>query len=412
MKALVLAGGVPQVDLILKLKQRGIYTLLADYYEYPVGKYYADEFYRISTLDVPSIRYLAQREQVDFLITVCTDQALLTVAQISEELELPCYIDFITARNVTNKAYMKQVMFDNYIPTAKFIITKTFEVDSLKDLKYPFIVKPVDCNSSKGIEKVKNIDEFKKAVSDAIALSRTNTAIVEEYIEGKEISVDVYVEKGKAKVLDITTSEKLNDDKKFIIYRTWHPANISNTICMKVGIISQKIVDAFGLRDTPMLIQMLINKDDVYVIEFSERTGGGAKYFTVKNRSGFDVVNAVIDLTLGIKPLVKPCTPQRKYLIDEYVYCKPGIYDHVEGFDLLKEAGSILEYYVFKWKGAELTTIKSSGDRLCGFSIEADTIEELYEKHFLCNRRVKALSVNGEDLIRHDLLDAINFTNA
>ena len=217
-KALVLAGGIPQVDLILKLKQRGIYTILADCNESPVAKHYSDEFYRISTLDLQAIRCLAKQERVDFIITVCTDQAILTVAQVSEQLSLPCFIDSITARNVTNKAYMKHVLLENFIPTAKCYVTSILEEEYIKDWQYPMVVKPVDCNSSKGVIKVTNIDELKTAFLNAVDLSRTNTAIIEEFIEGKEISVDVYVENGKAIVLDITTSEKLQDEKRFVIF--------------------------------------------------------------------------------------------------------------------------------------------------------------------------------------------------
>ena len=115
MKALVLAGGFPQIALIEELKRRGIFTLLADYYENPVAKPFADKFYRASTLDVDAIRGIAVSEKVDFIITACTDQALLTVARVSEELGLPCYIDYKTALNVTNKQYMKKVFQDRGI---------------------------------------------------------------------------------------------------------------------------------------------------------------------------------------------------------------------------------------------------------------------------------------------------------
>ena len=38
MKALVLAGGFPQIALIQELKKRDVYVILADYYEEPVAK--------------------------------------------------------------------------------------------------------------------------------------------------------------------------------------------------------------------------------------------------------------------------------------------------------------------------------------------------------------------------------------
>ena len=89
MKALVLAGGFPQIALLKELRKRGYKTVLADYYENPVAKPYADAFYRASTLDVAAITEIAKDENVDFLITACTDQALLTVAKVSQDLNLP-----------------------------------------------------------------------------------------------------------------------------------------------------------------------------------------------------------------------------------------------------------------------------------------------------------------------------------
>lgn len=404
MKALVLAGGLPQIDLIQKLKARGIETILADYYNHPVARDYADKFYRISTLDVDAVRQLAIDEKVDFIITVCTDQALLTVAQVSEDLGLPCYIDYETARNVTNKAYMKKVFAENNIPSARFVIAGKLEEIDYTSWRFPLIVKPVDCNSSKGVRRVENEAEFKNAFQEAVLLSRTNTAIVEEFITGKELSVDVYVENGKAIVLDITTSEKLKVKDRFIIFRTWHPANISNSIRVKVERIAQQIADSFKITNSPMLIQMLTDGKDAYVIEFSARTGGGVKHFSIERRTGVDIVSAVIDLTLGNRPQIEAKNPPTKYMVDEYIYCAPGVYDHVEGFEDLKNEGIIRDYYVFRWKESVFDSVENSGDRIGAFTIEGENIEELQEKHARVNRTVKVLSMTGKDIMRHDLL--------
>jgi len=188
MKALVLAGGFPQIALVEELKKRGIEVILADYNENPVAKEYADSFYQVSTLDIPAITEVAKIEKVDFLITACTDQALLTVACVSEKLGLPCYIDYETALNVTNKSYMKAMFEAHGIPSAKHVIMAELEEDKISGMEYPLIVKPVDCNSSKGVKRADNIDELRDAFSEAVRLSRTDTAIVEEFIEGPELT--------------------------------------------------------------------------------------------------------------------------------------------------------------------------------------------------------------------------------
>lgn len=412
MKALVLAGGFPQIDLIIKLKNRGIQTLLADYYENPVAKKYADKFFRISTLDVDAIRNLSIEEKVDFLITACTDQALLTVAKVSEELGLPCYIDYETARNVTNKEFMKEMMLKNSIPSANYYIFNKFEEIKLGEIFFPLIVKPVDCNSSKGVRLVSNVEELENAFYAALDLSRSKKVILEEYIKGKELSVDVFVENSKALVLDITTSEKINVKDKFVIFRTWHPANISKNEKDKINLIVQKIADVFGIVNAPMLIQMLSDGENVSVIEFSARTGGGVKHLSILRRTGVDIISTLIDLTLGNTPHLELTSPKTKFMLDEYIYCNPGAFDSIYGFDDLKNKGIILDYYVFKWKGAVFDLIENSGDRIGGFTIQGDSLEELQFKHNMVNDSVKVLSDNGIDIMKHELLTQIDYLNS
>lgn len=409
MKALVLAGGLPQIKLINELKQKGIETILADYYPSPVAKPYADKFYQISTLDVPAITKLAKDENVNFLITVCTDQALLTVAKVSEELGLPCYIDYQTGLNVTNKQYMKQVFVENNISTAKHVVMGTFDEKRIKDFSYPLIVKPVDCNSSKGVRKVENLQELKTAFDDAVKLSRTKTAIVEDFISGKELSVDVYVENGIAKVLNISELEKIPEKDKFVIFRSSCLDNISEKIRERVRETAQQIADAFNLENSPMLIQMMSDENNVYVLEFSARTGGGEKFVVIEKVTGFDVIDSVIELTLGNKPHVDISKGKYKYVSTEFIYCKPGIFKEIKGVEELLETGIISDFYTFKWSGADFDSIQNSGDRVAGFTIVGNTKEELNKKHQCAIETLKVLDVNGQDIMRRDLLPKLKW---
>ena len=404
MKALVLAGGFPQIELLKQLKARGIETVLADYYAEPVAKPYADKFYRESTLDIEAITRVAKEEKVDFLITCCTDQALLTVAKVSEELGLPCYIDHQTGLNVTNKQYMKKVFNKFDIPTAKHVIMASYNEEQLAGLEFPLIVKPVDCNSSKGVKRCENHAELKEAVEKAISYSRTDTAIVEEFIDGEELSADVYVEDGVAHLLSVSSLDKIADNDKFVIFRGRYSSETVEKVHDLVQGIAQKIANAFGLVNSPMLIQMITDGRRAAVLEFSARTGGGVKFMLIKKASGFDVISAVIDLTLGNKPHVDKVTPENKFIANEFIYCKPGIFDHLENFEELKNEGVITEYCLFKWKGAEFDTIENSGDRVGGFTVQADTMEDLRAKHARAVAELKVIADDGSDLMRRDLL--------
>ena len=404
MKALVLCGGVPQIALIKELKNRGITTILADMNDKVPAREYADRFYKISVLDIDAVRQVAIDEKVDYLISVCADQVLQVVAQIAEELGLPWYIDYETAENVSKKSYMKKIFWENGVPTTKYVILDKFDADKISHLTYPIIVKPVDAYSSRGVCKVQNIDELRDALEKAIEISRTKTAIVEEFAEGDEISVDIYVEEGKAHVLCLTNIYKIGEDGKFIINRSRIPADVSPEIAEKITDTAQKIADAFGLKNTPMLVQLISDGKKISVIEFCARTGGGIKFQMIKRVSGFDVIKAVVDLTLGEKPHVSEIQKSDKLILNEFVYTKAGELKSVEGFEELLADGTVAAYSIFKAPGTKFTQINSSGDRVAFFSIEADTIDEIKQKHAVANERIRAIGTDGEDLIRHDLI--------
>lgn len=409
MKALVLAGGFPQIALIFELKRRGYTVLLADYYENPVARQYADLFFRISTLDVDAIRTLALEEQVDLVITACTDQALLTVAKVSEDLGLPCYIDYDTALSVTNKSYMKEVFRDHGIPSAKFFVAGHLCESAIRDLRYPCIVKPVDCNSSKGVAKVYCEEELRAAFALAVEYSRTDTAIVEEFIEGREITVDVQVKDGRAHVLSMAYSDKIPDEGKFVIYRTRYPISESDAVLGQIADTAQRIADSFGLRDSLMLIQLICDGCGIYVLEFSARTGGGVKYQLIKKVSGFDVISAVVDLSLGKSPEVELRDPETKYITNTFIYCGEGIFDRAEGFEELKAEGIITEHFIFKWRGAEMGGASNSGDRIGGFTVQGDSVVEVRRKYDEALARIRILDPDGRDIMRRDLIGELEY---
>lgn len=403
MKALVLCGGIPQAALIEELKRRGIYTILADMNPNVMARPYADAFFPVSVLDVEAIKKLAMDEKVDIVLTVCADQVLLVQAQVSEELGLPCYVDYKTAKDVSSKELMKKIFVENGIPTSKYVIMDELDEEKIKDLDYPIIVKPVDSYSSRGVRKVFNIDELRVAFETAAEISRTHTVIVEEFVEGEELTVDVYIEDGQAHTLCISNIDKIPGNDRFVICRTKYPAQVKDEIKGKVEMVVSQIAKAFNLKNSPMLVQMITDGKNVSVVEFCARTGGGDKFRLIKQVSRFDVIKAVVDLTLGEKPHVEPYQLP-ECIVNEFLYVEPSTFDHLEGFKEMKEQGVISEYFQLKSMGTECGEVKSSGDRVAYYTIQAPTVEEVREKDRKANNRLRVINSEGKDILRHDLI--------
>ncbi len=380
MKAFVIAGGVPQIELIKQLKSRGITTVLADGSLKAVARPYADIFYHEDVFDIHAIKEIALKEKVDFLLTVCADQVLLVVAEVSEMLGLPCYIDYKTAQNVSDKVRMKRIFKEIGVPTTEYVATDHLDMDTISSLRYPMVVKPVDAYSSKGVRKAANFDELKQYYTEAHRISRSGGVIIEEFFSGDEISVDAFVINGKVNILAITNSEKVKYKDRFVIFRGKYPVNASKVVLQKIEEIAQKIADGFELVNAPLLIQMLNNGDDVSVLEFCARTGGNMKWLLIKYSCGVDVITATIDITLGNEPDLELKNTGNNIVVNDFMYCFPGVFDHFEGFNEMVEQGYINEFQPVRIKGTEMHGVRSSSDRIAGMNIVAESIEDFNAK--------------------------------
>ncbi len=404
MNALVVAGGLPQIELLKQLRSRGIETVLIDGNENALARPYADIFHQAHIFDIEEVKGIALAEQVDFLITVCADQVLLVVAKVSEMLGLPCYIDYETAQNVSDKIKMKRIFRDNEIPTSRFVEMSVFDAEVLRELRYPLVVKPVDAYSSRGVRKAENPAELEQFWQEAAHISRTGGVIVEEYCAGTEISVDAFIENGKAHILCISNSEKILDDGRFVIFRGRYPAVASQSIMREIEEVAQKITDAFRLVNAPLLIQLINTGEHVSVLEFCARTGGNMKYLLIKYSCGVDVISAAIDLSLGIQPTIEPKDTGNRYVVNDFLYCRPGVFDHLEGFEELKRDGILTEYHALRPRGFEARGVTSSSDRLAGVTILADSLEAFNEKQRVFAKKAMIIDTEGRDIMRHDLL--------
>ena len=406
MKALIVAGGLPQIELIRQLKERGIETVLADGSPKAIAAPYADSFHVIPIFDIEAVKDLAVKEQVDFLITVCADQVLLVVAQVAEMLGLPCYIDYETAQDVSDKIRMKRIFAENGIPTSRYVQTSGLEDPAIEELCYPLVVKPVDAYSSRGVRKAKNREELETFYKEAQHISRSGGVIVEEFFEGEEISVDAFVVNGRAKILIVTNSEKVKDEGRFVIFRGRYPASsgVNPAILKQIEEICQKIADAFHLVNAPLLVQLLSDGEKVSVLEFCARTGGNMKYLLIKYSCGVDVISATIDLFLGRTPDVETKDTGNRIVVNDFIYCHPGVFDHLEGFEEMQKQGLINEYHAVRAPGFEARGVTSSSDRVAGMNIVAQTVEEFNRKHRIIVDTVKVIDTEGRDIMRHDLL--------
>lgn len=405
-KAFVLAGGNDQIELIKGIKKRfpSAEVILIDMNPNVRAKDFADRMLVISTMDYDKVLAAARAENIDLILSACGDQPLRTMAYVSEKLGLPCYLTFEQAQNLTNKVLMKKLMIEGGIPTSKY---HRFDINSeitTDGLSFPLVIKPADNNGSKGIIKVYSKQEFDKAISEARKYTVSGDLLVEEFKEGEEYSVEAFIRNGEPYIVFASKNIKVKNRNTFTICSNEYVAALSSELESKIKEIIVKIGKTFNIDNVPLLIQMIVKDNEVNVIEFSARTGGGSKLFFIREMVKVDIIDNLLDITFGLKPDIEaiPCSDKA---VIKYVYAEPGIFSDIQNLEELKASGYITNVYQYKPFGTEIKSSNYSSDRPIGFLLRGASEGELAQKVSHINSRIKILDENGKDIMRHDIFE-------
>lgn len=402
---LVLGGTVPHVSLVKKLKDRGYYTILIDFLDNPPAREFADEHIKESTLDKEKVTEIARERNAVAVLATCVDQANVTCCYAAEQLGLPHPYSYQTALDVTDKVRMKEIMWRNHIPTSHYVHVSNVEDALSQSLRYPLIVKPADSNSANGVKKVKDEDELKEYLPIALNYSRNGFAIVEEFITGREISAYSVIVNGKAHLL--MAQERLSciegAENTIKCYGSYTPARISPKATLKIEPILTQIATAFHLDNTPLFFQGIVDGDDINIIEFAPRVGGGISSQTIKFSTNFDIIDAAID-SYFCKPIsFEGWHPQSKHYAVNQIYGKNGVYDHTTGVERILADKLIENISFYKNRGDYIDESRASSGRIGVMVFSADSENEIREKIKTVFNTIDCFDDNGNSMIRRDL---------
>lgn len=398
-KAIVLGGTVPHIALIEKLKIRGYHVVLIDYLNNPPAKNYANEFIQESTLEQEKVLEIARNICAQLVISTCVDQANATACYVAEQLGLPHPYSYDTALNVTQKHRMKEIMKRSGIPTSDFIVLEDDSNVFRLPINFPVVVKPVDCNSSKGVHRADNLLELNEYIKEAFSLSRERKVVVEEFVSGKEVQIDCCVTGNKMKIVMTREKTKLCGSSDAVLQSTGSlvPAQISEEAIWKLKKAANMIVKCYKLENTPFFIQAIVDGDSVNILEFAPRVGGGLSYRLIEIATGFDVVNAAID-SFEEKQIQLYCYEVDGYYATNLIYVEPSVFGHFHGVNKALEKGLIEEFLCFKSLGTEIGRELVSGNRAGAYILKGSSITEIENNKQLVNDIIHAVDCDGKPI--------------
>ncbi len=341
-KLLVIGAGIGQVPLIKKAQARGVYVIVVSKEgNYPAFDI-ADESWYLDIYDREAIAEKAAAEGVTAVISDQNDLVMPTVAYVATKLGLPGNMpEAVDA--YCNKNHFRDNCDKLGIATPTHVKVNSADFDfSTFKVPLPWIIKPADSQSSIGVKKVNTVEEAKAALAEALQLSHTGTAILEEFFTGKEIVCEGYIDEGRYYNLSFADRNYFKLEKLLIPTQTIFPSRVDKKILDRIIINEQKIAEYNHPHFGMVHAEWLVNEETGEVRPVESAIRGGGVYISshlIPLATGIDINEVLLDKALGIEVDVDELFKNKKNRASAYVcfYLPEGTIRAVRGMKELEE---------------------------------------------------------------------------
>ncbi len=366
-RLMILGASILQLPAILKAKEKGLEVIAVDRDDNAIGFKHADICLNISTIDTPEIVKAAHYYKIDGIMTLASDMPMRAVASTASQLDLPG-ISIQTAENATDKGKMiKAFKYHGVASPWYYVVGNDDELKEINErILYPCIIKPVDNAGSRGVILVNCKERLKEAYVYSRNQSRNGEVIIEEYMQGDEVSVETMTIDGETHVLAIT--DKLTTGAPYFV-EMGHSQQTRLTIEAQEQIKALTIsaINAVGIDIGPAHVEIMVTRDGPKIIELGARMGGDCiTTHLVPLSTGIDMVGATIDLLTGEKPDLQQRYNKGSSI--RFFKSNNGMIKSISGVNYAKKIDGVKEITFTKNIGDMAVNIHSSNDRI-GFVI-------------------------------------------
>ena len=348
-KIIIIGAGLLQVPAIQIAQDMGLYAIVFDYNKDAHGMKIADLPMVVSTRDVDgsvrAARDLSKQMEINGVITVGTD-ASTTVAAVANALGLPGN-RFEDAYAASNKIRMRERFKKNNVPQPNFFPVWNYEetIEAFRHLNKPVVLKPADNMGARGVMKVENESDILAAFNRAKSSSPSGEVIIEEYMDGPELSIDMLIYDNEIYVTGV--ADRIIEYPPFFI-ETGHimPSNLDKDKIDNAIKVMKDGIKALNLKIGAAKGDIKVTKNGAMVGEIAARLSGGfMSAYTYPLSTGVNLIKNAIEIALGNPPSdLKP--KWNKVSVEKAFLPGTGIIESIDGIEKAKNINGIKEVFI------------------------------------------------------------------
>ena len=398
-RVLVLGAGPAQLGLLEAARKNDLYVIAVDRDPAAPGFRHADRRAIVSVEDEPHIDRLAGAERIDGLIAPGIDFPVAIAARIAERLGLAHPLDAATAVLATNKLRQRECLAEAGVPHARYRACATLEEakDAAAEIGLPCVVKAPDRQGQKGLAYVRDGSALPEAFALGQGAARGNVVLVEEYVAGREVTVNGFSIGGRFHALTVSDRVVAEPPAFGVALAHVFPSAGQTDAAVEAAAAAAK---ALGIREGPTYTQVLVAQDGARVGELAARLGGGHDAELCEAALGVDLNGLALSTALG-DPIdedrLRPS--EEKAAVVRFLVAPPGLLEAVEGIEEAEALDGVEWVRSYREPGYIFVPLRRGADRAGAVLAVGANREEALQRADAAAERIRFQTVDAEALV-------------
>jgi biotin carboxylase len=353
-RLVVLGAGPAQLGALRAARRNGVQTIVCDKAPDALGLRLdlADVFEQVSTFDVDGIERVARAHAADGLISPGTDGPVRVAAEVAERMGLAHPLPLAVAVAATDKRAQRAAFAAAGVPQPELIGTDA-------PFSRPVVVKPSLAQGQRGLTRVERAEELAPALQRAREQSRDGEALVEELIDGDEVTVNAFLHDG-FHAIAVTDRERAS---AFGV-ATAHLFPARAGTAEAIG-AAEAACAALGIERGPVYVQIVLAPDGPRVMEVAARLGGGHDAELCLAATGIDLAALAVRAALAERiDRSELWRSRRQGAVVRFLVGSPGELVAVEGVDEALQVPGVLDVRSYRRPGELLSALTVGADRV------------------------------------------------
>jgi biotin carboxylase len=250
----------------------------------------ADERAVLSTEDEEAVERLARARRVDGIVSPGADWPVGVAARVAARIGIPHPIEPRVGAVATSKLRQREAFAAAGVPHAR-----AFAPDD-PALPLPCVVKAPDRQGQRGLTLVRRREDLRAALAAASVESRGGAVLVEELVEGPELTVNAFSSAGRFS--PVTVTDRLTAEPPAFgvaLAHVWPSGHDSGAAIA----VARAAVEAVGIVEGPSYTQVRLGPEGPAVMEVAARLGGGHDAELAAAVTGVDLNALTLQAALG-----------------------------------------------------------------------------------------------------------------